>query len=78
MSPTDPTPTSKLKDARTSDGEVPEPPEGHKHHPHAVVQRGQVSHMEEHGEQPEPMPVDQKETLHSTKPSSSDQADGKT
>ena len=66
MSPTDPTPSSKLKDARTKDGHVPEPPPGHKHHPHDIVQRGQVAHMEEHEELPEAMPVDTKETLHST------------
>jgi hypothetical protein len=65
MSPTDPTPSSDLKDARTKDGNVPKPAEGHTHHPHSVVQRGQVAHMEEKGEQPEPMKVE-KETLHGT------------
>lgn len=60
MSPTDP------KDARTKDGHVPEPAPGHKHHPHSIVQRGQVAHLEDHGEQPEPQQVVEKETLHST------------
>jgi hypothetical protein len=60
---------------------VPEPPDGHKHHLHTVVQRGQVAHMEERDEQPEPMPVDDKETLRSSTPDrtdpKTDQADGK-
>ena len=66
MSSTDPTPSSKLNDARTKDGHVPEPEEGHKHHPHDIVQRGQVAHLEEREERPDTMPVDTKETLHST------------
>jgi hypothetical protein len=66
MAPTDPTPSSDPKDARTKDGQVPKPPEGHEHHPHAIVQRGQVGHMEEHEEQPEPMEVKEKETLRGT------------
>jgi hypothetical protein len=66
MSPADPTPSSKLNDARTKDGLVPEPAEGHKHHPHDLVQRGQVSHLEEREERPEAMPVEKKETLHGT------------
>lgn len=48
------------------DNETPKPPEGHHHHPHKVVQRGQVSHMEELPEQPASEPVKEKETLHST------------
>jgi hypothetical protein len=66
MSPTDSTPDSKLNDARTKDGLVPEPAEGHKHHPHDIVQRGQVAHLEEPEQLPDAMPVETKETLHST------------
>jgi hypothetical protein len=57
---------SNPDDFRTKDGQKPKPPEGHEHHPHSVVQRGQVGHMEEHEEQPEPMKVVEKETLHGT------------
>jgi hypothetical protein len=66
MPPDDPTPNSDLKNARTKDGHLPKAPEGHGHHPHSIVQRGQVAHLEETTEQPEPQKVVQKETLHST------------
>ena len=66
MSPTDPTPSGELKNARTKDGNLPEPVDGHKHHPHDIVQRGQVAHLEEHEERPASMPVEEKEELHGT------------